>query len=139
MGIRRKGREAAFQLIYQVDLSESPLDNSVDDFWVQMGVNHAARDFAIQLVDGVTQNLEKIDSIISLHSHHWKMHRMNSVDRSVLRVGVFELIFCPDTPIKVIINEAIEIGKKYGTEESGSFINGILDKISKEVREGEQE
>lgn len=138
MGIRRKGREAAFQLLYQLELAGMSYREAVDEFWSQMGVPHQARDFALLLVVGFMDNKEKIDDMISSHSHHWKMHRMNSVDKSVLRIGVYELIFCKDTPTKVIINEAIEIGKKFGAKESGSFINGILDKISKEIRSGEE-
>lgn len=134
MGTRRRGREAAFQLIYQLDLSGMPYQEVVDEFWSQMGTPHQAREFTISLVTGTMSNVEKIDNLLSSHSHHWKLHRMNSVDKNILRLGVYELLFCPDTPTNVIINEAIEIGKKYGTADSGSFINGILDKISKEVR-----
>lgn len=134
MGVRRKGREAAFQLVYQLDLSGIPYQDAAGEFWAQMGVPKEARDFALNLVSGTIENMKDIDEMISRHSHHWKIHRMNSVDKSILRIGVFELMLCKDTPTKVIINEAIEIGKKYGTSESGAFINGILDKISKEVR-----
>lgn len=134
MGIRRKSRESAFQLLYQLDLAGMTVESALDTFWFQMGIPHQAREFAKNLILGVTQSKDKIDNLISAHSHHWKIHRMNSVDKAVLRIGVYELMNCPDTPTKVIINEAIEIGKKFGTGESGSFINGILDKISKEVR-----
>lgn len=136
MGTRRQGREAAFQLIYQLDLSGAPYQNSTQDFFLQMGIPHDAREFATELVSGVMENLEKIDGLISANSHHWKIHRMSTVDKNILRLGIYELMSCGDTPTKVVINEAIEIGKKYGTDESGSFINGILDKIAKEVREG---
>ena len=134
MGIRRKGREAAFQLLCQLDLAGMPVEGALSEFWSQMGIPHQARDFAKDLVIGAMDNREKIDELISSHSHHWKIHRMNSVDKTILRLGVYELVYCLGTPTKVIINEAIEIGKKFGTGESGSFINGILDKISKEVR-----
>ena len=134
MGIRRRSREAAFQFLYQVDMADNEHTKAMSDFWDQMGVPHQSRDFTSSIVDGTLENLEKIDSMISKHSHHWKINRMNSVDKNVLRIGIYELLFCQDTPVKVIINEAIEIGKKFGTEESGSFINGLLDKISKEVR-----
>lgn len=139
MGIRRQGREAAFQLIYQLDLSGESYESAVDEFWIQTCTPRQAREFTESLTKGVLANLDRIDGLLAEHSHHWKMHRMNTVDRSILRLGVYELIFCGDTPTKVIINEAIEIGKKYGTTESGSFINGILDKISKEVRQEDEE
>ena len=139
MGLRRKGREAAFQLMYQVDVSGTELSVAEGEFWSQMGVPKDARDFASSLVEGVVEKLEEIDDLISSHSHNWKIHRMNSVDRNVLRLGVFELVHCRETPTKVIINEAIEIGKKFGTSDSSAFINGILDKISKNIREDENE
>lgn len=135
MGTRRRGREAAFQLLYQMDVSKVSWEEAAEAFWSQMSIPKISRDFAKMLIDGVLEHLEGIDVIIAKNSHHWKMHRMNVVDKSILRLGVFELLFCLDIPTKVIINEAIEIGKKYGTNDSGSFINGILDKISKHVRE----
>jgi len=135
MGVRRKGRETAFQLLYQLDMSKASFETVKEDFWSQMSVPIDAREFCDALVEGALTNLEKIDELISSHSYNWKISRMNSVDKNVIRLGVYELLFCSDTPTKVIINEAIEIGKKYGTEESGSFINGILDRIAKEVRE----
>jgi len=139
MGIRRQGREAAFQLVYQLDLSGESYESSAEEFWLQTATPCQAREFTTSLVKGVFANMDRIDALLSEHSHNWKMHRMNAVDRSILRLGVYELIFCNETPTKVIINEAIEIGKKYGTAESGSFINGILDKISKEVRQKDEE
>jgi len=134
MGIRRRGREAAFQMIFEIDLSGLSYGEAVDPFFDQTGTPHKARDFMHALVNGTREHLEEIDELISSHSHHWKIYRMNSVDKNVLRLSVYELLHCKETPTKVIINEAIEIGKKYGTGESGSFINGILDRIAKEVR-----
>lgn len=139
MGSRRQAREAAFQLIYQVDLSGLSYIQASDEFLSQMGVSHKAREFAMELVKGVMDNLEKIDALISENSLHWKLNRMSSVDKSILRMGVYELAYQNETPKKVIINEAIEIGKKFGTAETGSFINGILDKIAKEVRKSGEE
>lgn len=138
MGIRRQGREAAFQFIYQLDMSGASYREALDEFMSQMAIPHNVREFAVEIVEGVMGNLTKIDDLLAGHSHHWKIHRMNSVDKNVLRVGVYELQFCSDTPVKVIINEAIEIGKKFGTAETGSFINGILDKIAKEIRKDEE-
>lgn len=134
MSTRRQGREAAFQLIYQMDLSGAYCTEAVEEFFNQMGIPHKVRAFATELVSGTMSSLEEIDNYISVNSHHWKLHRMNSVDKNILRLGIHEILSCRDTPTRVIINEAIEIGKKYGTSESGSFINGILDKVAKEVR-----
>lgn len=134
MGVRRQGREAAFQLIYQLDATHQSIDDTVDSFFLQMGVPHDVREFALQLVKGTREHLDEIDQLISTYSEHWKLSRMNSVDKNVLRLGVYELLYCPETPTKVIINEAIEVGKKFGADESGAFINGLLDKISNEIR-----
>jgi N utilization substance protein B len=137
MGIRRRGREAAFQIMYGLEFSGLKPEEAIPIFFEQMGIPHPSREFVIRLVNGITENLETIDAILARHSHNWKIHRMNSVDKNILRVGIYELMFCPDIPTKVAINEAIELGKKYGTSESGAFINGIMDTVAKEVRGGD--
>ncbi len=94
------------------------------------------KEFAARIVEGVHQHKEEIDRLIEKYSEHWKLHRMDRVDRNLLRMGVFELIYCDDIPIKVALNETIDLGKKFGSEESGAFINGILDRISKTTGSG---
>ena len=91
------------------------------------------RAFAELLVRGACIEHERIDGILAEHSAHWRIPRMAAVDRNIMRMAVYELYHCPDIPIRVTLNEAIEIGKKYGTEESSAFINGILDQIAKLV------
>lgn len=91
-------------------------------------------EFAGGLVEGVRENLEEIDQLIARHATHWKLSRMACVDRNILRIAIYELKFRPDIPSTVSIDEAIEIGKKFGTEDSGAFINGILDPFSKEIQ-----
>ena len=85
--------------------------------------------FFLELVNGVMRHRPNIDSIIERFSNNWKLSRMSCVDRNIIRIAVFEMLFCRDIPPKVSINEAIDVGKKYGTDESGAFINGILDSI----------
>lgn len=94
--------------------------------------------YAEVLVRGVSQNRSEIDRIIQEHSPNWRLERMARVDRNVLRIATFELMQRPDVPHKVVINEAIEVAKRFGTEESGAFINGLLDKVAQEIRSGER-
>ncbi len=95
-------------------------------------MDQEVKKFAEHLVKGVCDNLDQIDEKIAHHSTHWKLDRMTRIDRSLLRLAAFEMFWCEDIPGKVAINEAIELGKKYGTEESSSFLNGVLDALYKE-------
>ena len=97
------------------------------------------RPFFLQLVKGVLDAQPQIDTLIERYSKNWKVQRMACVDRNVLRVAIFEMLFCPDIPPKVSINEAIDVAKKFGTEESGAFINGIVDRIRIAIDKGEVE
>jgi N utilization substance protein B len=96
-----------------------------------------ARPFFMKLVNGVSENQPKIDALIERYSKNWRVKRMACVDRNVMRIAVFEMLFCHDIPPKVSINEAIDVGKKFGTEESGAFINGIMDRIRIAIEKGE--
>jgi N utilization substance protein B len=91
------------------------------------------RPFFLKLVNGVLETRDELDTLIERFSKNWDIHRMSSVDRNVMRIAAFELIYCDDIPPKVSINEAVDIGKKFGTEESGAFINGIMDSIREEL------
>jgi N utilization substance protein B len=136
LGARRRGREIAMQILYQ--LEANPLDTRevLESFWEHGAASGQVREFTTRIVEGVLQHREEIDRLIRKHSEHWRLERINRVDKSILRMGVFELLFCDDIPVKVALNEAVDLGKKYGTEESGSFINGILDKISRIEAQG---
>lgn len=129
MGIRRKSREFAMQALFYMDTMHNISSELIDGFCENFLSSQKANTFTINLIRGVIENREEIDTIIERFSSHWKIGRMPCVDRNVLRIAVFELLFCQDIPPKVSINEAIDIGKRYGTEESGAFINGILDTI----------
>ncbi len=132
MGKRRKARELALQRLYQVDVNgPQVLEAGASD---GPAVDAETREYAEMLVQGTIANQPKIDGIIVQYTEHWDLERMAVVDRNILRLAVYELCFETDVPPKVVINEAIEIAKKFGTRESGRFINGVLDRVNKELR-----
>ena len=133
MGIRRQAREIALQMLYQADLGSLKSDREPLHFWEE-NTDPEALVFARELVRGVRLNLEKIDTVISKNSQNWKISRMAAVDKNILRLAVYSFLYRPDIPVKVTINEAVEIAKRYGTSESGAFVNGILDNIAKQIK-----
>jgi len=146
MGNRRKAREVSLQLLYETELAhksgmevterflKDPHSLLLEGSDLASPALEEIKDFTRQIIDGVGTNVREIDQLIEGHSTHWKVSRMASVDRNILRMAVFELLYCQDIPASVTINEAIEIAKKYGTEESGAFVNGILDHIAKALK-----
>lgn len=135
MGKRRKARELALQFLYQLD--QTGIDDPAlheGEFWGRHPVDEDTRRFAEAVVRGTKQNQPKIDQLIAQCTEHWEIERMAVVDRNILRLAVYELLWHADVPPKVAINEAIEIAKKFGTAESSRFINGVLDRIYKELR-----
>jgi transcription antitermination protein NusB len=135
MGTRRISREKALQALFYMDMHRDPVEDPVGHFCSCFSENQPTEPFFHALVDGVQENRATIDAVIERFSSNWKISRMSCVDRNVLRIAVFELLFCTDIPPKVSINEAIDVGKRYGTEESGAFINGILDSIRMAITE----
>jgi len=134
MGKRRKARELAVQLLYQLDLTgEADPSSRWDDFWKRHPVEEDVKGFADSLVRGTKLHEAKIDELIRQYSEHWELSRMAVVDRNILRVGIFELLWVTDSPPKVVINEALEISKKFSSDESRLFLNGILDRVYKEL------
>jgi len=135
MGKRRKARELALQLLYQLDVQDegSPVPH-FDEFWSRHPVDVEVREFTEGLVRGTKLHEGKIDELISQYTEHWEIERMAVVDRNILRQGIFELLWGADVPPKVAINEALEVAKKFSTQESSRFLNGILDRIHKELR-----
>lgn len=133
MGNRRKSRELALQALYQWDITkQDPLKITVqlsEHFSTEKGRD----EFAERIVLGVLEHLQELDRLIERYSEHWRLDRMTVIDRSILRIATFEFLYCEDIPPKVTLNEAIELGKQYGSDDSGSFINGILDQIQKEA------
>jgi transcription antitermination factor NusB len=119
----------ALQILYQIDITGDPVDDVLEQFWRDAEQSPEVRGFATQLVKGASKNLEEIDALIVQRSEHWKLSRMPAIDRSILRLGIYELLYRDDIPPKVAINEAVELAKNYSTPDSGKFINGILDKL----------
>jgi len=135
MGNRHKAREFALQLLYALDLNSGERRWTVFLFWQSIEAPDEVRQFAMKLVNGVNEHLDLIDETILRCSEHWTIDRMSGVDRNVLRMAAYELLFLDDIPPKVTINEAVEIGKKFGANDSGAFVNGVLDQIAKERQE----
>ena len=135
MGKRRKSRELALQLLYQLDLQDaSSAEPYLDEFWTRHPVDGEVRGFVELLVRGTKQHQQKIDEVIVQFAENWDLDRMAVVDRNILREGVFELMWLMEIPPKVAINEALEVAKKFSTRESSRFINGLLDRVHKELR-----
>ena len=128
---RTKARERAVQALYQIDVAASDLDEALERFWRSFEpVEREVREIAEEYVRGVARFRRAIDDAIEGVSANWRLDRMAKVDRNVLRLAVYELNHKSDVPVKVVLNEAIELGKKYGSESSGAFINGILDRLA---------
>ncbi len=136
MGSRTKARECALQALYQLDTSAGDAREAVrgvmahfDEADPEKADPDTAR-FADELVRGVQSERAAIDALIQKSSTHWKLDRMARVDRNILRLAVYELLRRADVPVRVTLNEAVELGKKYGSEESSAFVNGVLDRIA---------
>ena len=134
MGYRRKAREYALQMLYQYDLSRES-EYLLDGYWSGKEITENVKEFSNNIVEGVIKNLSVIDNKISQSASNWSIERMAVVDRNILRMATYELLFMNDIPVKVTINEAIEIAKRYGGDDSGAFVNGILDRILKDHQE----
>lgn len=129
---RTLARECALKILYQKDLRNSAMDLLYEQFWQgEDSVEEEVKEFTRRLAFGIERNLEDIDKKIAHYATNWQLKRMAVIDRNILRLGVFELLFATDIPPKVTINEAVELAKKYGDLESSKFVNGILDKIHK--------
>ncbi len=134
MGRRRKARELALQLLYELDVREEQDPGpTADEFWRRQRVGDDVRGFAETIVRGTKANQGKIDELITRFAERWDLDRMAVVDRNILRAGIFELLWVHEVPYKVAINEALEIARKFSTEESTRFINGLLDRVRREL------
>jgi N utilization substance protein B len=134
LGARRKAREIALQILYQMEVNPVDPQKALEHVWGNVAASKGTQEFVQRIIAGVELHRAEIDHVVAQHSEHWRLDRMDRVDKSILRMGVFELMFCDDIPYKVAMNEAVDLGKKFGAEESGAFINGILDKISRTER-----
>jgi N utilization substance protein B len=134
MGTRRKSREYALQMLFQWDVTRDAIEVIAANFWENQGDEPpAVIEFARQLVSGTIEHLGEIDERIQKHAEHWRLDRMAGVDRNILRIATYEFLHGSETPKNVVINEAIEIARRYSAQESPQFINGILDSIKKEL------
>lgn len=133
MGKRRKARESTLQILFQLEFNDPQPEKVLNLFWESRRTSKEIKDYSSWLVKGIISNKKKIDNIIQSVSEHWRISRMAVVDRNVLRIAVFELLFEENIASAVIINEAIEIAKKYSSMEAATFVNGILDAIRKEI------
>ena len=133
MGRRRQSRETALQLLYALDITRANVQEVLRAGWVEKMLFSEIRDFTTTLIMGVREHRDEIDAIIQESSTNWSLERIGLVERNILRFAIYELCFLPDIPPNVTINEAVEVAKKYGTEEAPAFINGILDRVKHAV------
>lgn len=135
MGLRREGRENAVQALYAIELSPAQPREAIHLFWESDRFKPAAKAFAQELLSGLLEKSSELDERISAKSPNWSIARMAKIDLAIIRLAAYELIYRDDIPKNVTINEAIEIAKKFGSEESPAFVNGILDEISRTLPE----
>ena len=139
MGSRRKARECALQILFQLEFSPDRLEEILQDYWSTQPAKAEIKEYATWLVEGIRQHRTEIDQTIEKASEHWRLDRMAMVDRNILRMAVFELIFEKTLPPPIIIDEAIEVARKYSGQEAATFVNGILDGIYKSLPEDRAE
>jgi N utilization substance protein B len=134
MGTRRKSRELALQMLFQSDMGKQNKEEVRRSFWRERAeVEQATRGFADGLFGVASDRAGEIDPLIERHAEHWRMERMAAVDRNILRLGVAEFLGYPETPRPVVINEALEIARRFSAPESVQFINGVLDSVAREL------
>jgi transcription antitermination protein NusB len=133
MGKRRRAREAAIQYHFWRDLQHGEAPKQIDDFWDFCPVKPNVREFAEPLIAGMVEHLDQIDECIRKYCENYNLDRISAVDRNVLRLAIYEMLYRDDIPPVVSINEAIELAKTFGGAESGSFVNGILDRVRKDL------
>ena len=132
MGSRRTAREEALKVLYRLDLAGDDPQQALGEHWAENKVAQEVRAYATRLVHTAWEERAVLDPLIGRASEHWSLRRMSFIDRNLLRLAACEIVFFEDIPSKVAINEAVDIAGKYGTESSGAFVNGILDRILKE-------
>jgi N utilization substance protein B len=133
MGTQRKGRELALQVLYQLDVTGDSSERALAHFWENFEVPEAVRGFAGGLVRGVLERRIEIDALIRDAAENWRLERLSQVDLNVLRIAVQEMTGGEALPVEIAINEAIEIARRFGTQESAAFVNGVLDQIARRM------
>lgn len=130
---RRKAREKALQAIFQIDLARTKVDNALASVFQESQLSGTDREFVERIVKGATGHLAEIDARLQEYAAGWSLDRMPNVDRNIMRLALYELIYDREASINVIINEAVELARRYSTEESSAYINGVLDTASKSM------
>ncbi len=138
MGKRRKARESTLQILFQLEFNDSDAEKAFRQYWKDKKATKAVKDYCRWLIKGITSNQESIDKSIQSVSKRWRLSRMPVVDRNILRMAVFELLYEEDVAPAIIINEAIEISKKFSGEQASMFINGVLDTLRKNADEKQE-
>ncbi len=139
MGARTGGREAALKMLFGIEATQADAEIAIQLYWREFGGDAETRPYADESVRGVSGEREALDRTIGSASEHWRIERMTRVDRNVLRLGTWELLYRRDVPTEVILDEAVELAKRYGSEESGAFVNGVLNQIAETVRRPEDD
>jgi N utilization substance protein B len=137
MGARTTAREAALQLLYAVEAAGEPQETVIREFWRETPGDAEGRKYADDLVRGICARRSEVDARITAASENWRLERMTPVDRNLLRIGAYELEYVDDVPRAVAIDQAVEIAKRFGTEESSKFVNGVLERIAKDLEGSE--
>jgi N utilization substance protein B len=133
VGARTTAREAALQMLFAIDATGNDVDQAISDFWRELPGDAEGREYADQLVRGVREGSEKLDERIRAASQNWRLERMARIDRNALRLGTYELLTRTDVPRAVVLDEAVELAKRFGGEESSKFVNGVLDRIADDL------
>ncbi|MDD5475500.1 MAG: transcription antitermination factor NusB [Syntrophales bacterium] len=139
MGHRRKAREIALQVLYQIDMTGMDVKEAIEVYWANFDAPDIAREFASTLISGTMEHVVEIDELIKACSDHWSLDRMARVDKNILRMAVYELLYLHEIPPKATLNEAIDLGKYYGSENSGAFVNGILDAFYSRMQRNDED
>lgn len=134
MSNRTRAREAALKTLYSLDMGGGDIEEIMENIERTMNITGGSREFYETIVHGTEDNISTIDETLDRYSENWSLGRMTAIDRSILRVAVFEMCFLKDAPVKVIINEAVNLAGRFGSDQSGPFINGILDRIARTER-----
>ena len=126
---RTKARESVLQILYQADVTDDSIGMILERYWKERKRNPEVIEFANEIAKGASERLKEVDGVISEYSENWDINRMPIIDRNILRLATYELLFMDDIPPKVTIDEAVELANRYGSINSGKFVNGVLDKI----------
>jgi N utilization substance protein B len=137
MGARRSGREAALQMLFQIEASGVGAESAIALFWRNFEADPEGRAYADEIIRGLEEKKTDVDTAITAASSNWRSERMARVDRNLLRLGAWELMFRPGVPLAVVLDEAVELAKEYGTDESSAFVNGVLNQIGQTARPNE--